>query len=105
LSATVVKAVARRTARVPVGPKLTAQGLRKFLSRESNPCGPGLLTLRIRAVVAAEKQDEPKLLAGALEDLAAASVGYAYRLRSESGVWPKESIWKEAVEAPVRVGR
>lgn len=70
-------------------PHLTAQGLKKLLERENNPCGPGLLATRIRAVAQAEKQEEDKLLAGALEDLAAAAVGYSYRVRTRSGIWPK----------------
>jgi hypothetical protein len=70
-------------------PRLTAQGLRKLLERENNPCGPGLLVNRLRAVKEAQQQDEPKLLAGALEDLAAAAVGYSYRVRAASGIWPK----------------
>lgn len=72
-----------------LGPRLTAQGLRKLLERENNPCGPGLLAARIRAVAEAEQQDEAKLLAGALEDLAAAAVGYSYRVRADAGIWPR----------------
>lgn len=70
-------------------PRLTAQGLRKLLERENNPCGPGLLVTRLRAVKHAQEQGEAKLLAGALEDLAAAAVGYSYRVRARSHIWPK----------------
>lgn len=70
-------------------PHLTAQGLRKLLERENNPCGPALFITRLRAVKEAEADGEPKLLAGALEDLAAAAVGWSYRVRMESGIWPK----------------
>ncbi len=70
-------------------PHLTAQGLRKLLERENNPCGPALFLTRLQAVSEAKEAAEPKLLAGALEDLAAAAVGWSYRVRLQAGIWPK----------------
>jgi hypothetical protein len=85
----VASAAESPSAAVLLPPHLTAQGFKRLLERENNPCGPGLLATRIRAYVEAEKQDEAKLIAGALEDLAAAAAGYSYRVRLKAGIWAK----------------
>jgi hypothetical protein len=46
----------------------------RLLSREAEACGPHQLTIRYAAVELARRSGDPRLLAGSLDDLAAAAV-------------------------------
>lgn len=67
-------------------PRITEKGMARLLSREQAPCGPETLRARVVAVAQAQRQDEKKLLVGALEDLAACALAYATRERQLHGI-------------------
>lgn len=67
----------------PKRPHLTDAGKARFAAREANPCGPIQLLLRFKAVDDAYKNGDWKMLSGALEDLGAASIAWAKRVRDE----------------------
>jgi hypothetical protein len=59
--------------------KLSEEDRDRLLGRESQDCGPGVLTTRVRAVIEAKNSGDPRALAGTLEDLAAAALNWADR--------------------------
>lgn len=73
----------------PRVPRITEQGRAKYLQREGQACGPVQFAARLQAVVEARRDGEEKIIAGSLEDLAAAAIVWADRIRKETGIWPK----------------
>jgi hypothetical protein len=59
--------------------KLSADERARLLGRESEECGPGVLLVRLRAVIEAKNNGDPRSLAGTLEDLAAAALSWSER--------------------------
>jgi hypothetical protein len=68
---------------------MTQRGITRYLGREHQACGPGLVAVRVKQLAAAQRQPEMKLLVGALEDTAAACIAYASHLRSVHHIPPK----------------
>jgi hypothetical protein len=58
---------------------LTEEQRVELLSRESQECGPAALVLKFKAVAMARVTGDPRLLAGALDDLAACAVNWRQR--------------------------
>lgn len=64
--------------------RMTPAGIARFSARETNPCGPRIFTTRVRAVTAAMDEGGWREQAGALEDVAAAAIAWAQRIRSDA---------------------
>lgn len=56
----------------------------RLLARETEACGPHHLALRHKAVLDAIKTGDPRLLAGALDDLAAAALNFRERTYNDA---------------------
>jgi hypothetical protein len=55
---------------------------RELAARERDVCGPQTFLVRASAVVVAQKQGDTNVLIGSLDDLAAAALAWADRLRA-----------------------
>ena len=66
---------------------LTEDDKARLLARETDVCGPTQWVARVRAVMEAQQSGDPRMLAGALDDVAAASVIWSMRTLDDHGRW------------------